>query len=302
MRATAQEPRKSRLLALIDSLAEPTGPAWFSREPGYRIATEVAGIRLDFVTESRPLRARLQEYFAEYEGQGPADATLRLEPHAEESLWEDPDPEFAIAGERVVQRDFVAKRVAPREAIALLSPGIDDSFHNLLRWFLPRLLLRRGAFLLHGAGLVRDGRGYVFFGQSGAGKSTTMEMIRGADPAAEVLGDDAIIIQVGQNGGAWVHSAPLGCGYTRAAPPARKAPLAGMFALQQAQRHALSELSVSEAVARLLASAMCVRFDDELEARLDLAWRFAAARPGVQCLEFKKDAGFWERIREGAKP
>ena len=43
---------------------------------------------------------------------------------------------------------------------------------SLLRILLTMVLLPQRGFLLHGATVVRDGRAYIFFGRSGAGKST----------------------------------------------------------------------------------------------------------------------------------
>jgi hypothetical protein len=289
--------RRARLLELLSQTEFPAAAP--------RLAIEIAGVRLDLLIADARLMARASAYFEAYRGEGPAVAELSLAPAFAEELWEDVDPEFRIEGPWVIQRDFAARRLTARaseacaeRAVARLAPGIDDAFHNLLRWFLPPLLLRRGAFLLHGAGVVRDGRGYVFFGQSGAGKSTSVSLIVGSDPAAQVLGDDAVIVAVDAEGARWLHSAPLGSGYTREAPPALRAPLARLCALKQDERVASETLAISEAMAALLASAMSVGHGDALEERLDLAERFAREGSRVERLSFTKDPEFWNTIRE----
>ena len=256
----------------------------------------ISGIRVDLVTENQALQKRLLDYFHDFIGQGPAIARLRAEP-LKLPLWEDPDPEFDVRGSTVVQRDFVAKRTqeTPAEAIAWLSPGIDDAFHNLLRWFLPPILLRNQSFLLHGAGVIRDGQGYVFFGPSEAGKSTTVSLITQSDPEAIALGDDGILIQLFQ-GQPYVFAAPLGCGYSRKAPPPLSAPLRGLYSLKQDSNVSVTPLTGSQSVTQLIASVMAVHFEDDVEMRLDLATQFAQS-PGIQELRFCKDPSFWPILK-----
>ncbi len=62
--------------------------------------------------------------------------------------------------------------------------------------WLARLLADREACYLHSGGMVIDGRGFLFVGHSEAGKSTTMELVRGAlGERAEILCDDRNIVR-----------------------------------------------------------------------------------------------------------
>ena len=265
-----------------------------------RIGIRIAGIRLGVRTDQRRLEERIRNYFLEYLDEGPSCGELYVTQlaQAEESpgLWEDDDAEFDIRGDVALQRDFVARRV-DNDAVALVAPGLDDAFHNLLRWYFPRPLLQAGGFLMHAAGVIRDGRGYLFFGQSGAGKSTAASLIRHSDPSARVIGDDGVIIQIAPGTGVpWIHAAPLGCGYSADAPSPLSAPLAGMFALQQARRDSLEEMSRAEGAAALLASAMSHSFDEDVEARFDLAAKFTFSRCGIRRLCFRLGPDFWKMI------
>lgn len=284
--------RRGTLLEWIDCAELSSSPR--------SVSVSIAGLGVEFLTSSAELYLQLRSYFHEYLvplEPGCARIHLHCEASEDPELWEDVDPEFDIRGEKVVHRDFVAKRLAPGLAIARVAPALDDSIHNLLRWFLPPILLARGAFLLHGAGVIRDGLGYVFFGQSGAGKSTSSGLIAGYDGRANVLGDDSVIIQLDpMNGLPRLHSAPLGCGYTREAPPLANAPIAGMFRLSQDDDHSIEAMSTAEAVATLLASAMNVRADESLDERFALALGFATTEPGVRKLRFKLDPGFWDLV------
>lgn len=71
---------------------------------------------------------------------------------------------------------------------------------------LARILPDRDGLLVHAAGAILNGKGLLFVGQSGAGKSTTVKMLMGR---AEILCDDRMIIRrrAGQFevSGTWSH-------------------------------------------------------------------------------------------------
>lgn len=305
MRSESQLTRQSHLTGLLSPLAkDPELREWAqSYSSAERVQILIAGVVVDFYSRSPELRARLQEHYREHLAPNGSRAVAAVygEPYANSTgLWEDEDPEFQVFDDRVVQRDFAAQRFSSstlERAVAWLSPSVDDAFHNLLRWFLPPVLLRNGAFLLHGAGVIKDGKGYVFFGHSEAGKSTSVRLISEADPQALILGDDGIIIQMREDG-PYVHAAPLGCGYSREAPPRECAPLAGLFVLNQAAEDRIEALSSSEAMTQLLASVMSVRFDDEAAARMELSYRFVSSKTGVRRLHFRKNSGFWPLVQK----
>lgn len=260
-----------------------------------RIGLSIAGVRIDLLTRSESLQAEIKEYFSSYLTEsGDAAGEIFIEP-LPGGQWEDIDPEFELAESQVVQRDFVAKRVDGAEklerAAAWTAPGESDAIHNLLRWFYPRILLRNRGFLLHGAGVIRRGEAYVFFGHSGAGKSTSVRLIAGSDPEVSVLGDDAVIIRASDKE-VRLFSAPLGCGYSLKAPPNLSAPIRGLYALKQSGSDQVLKLPLAAGAAQLLASAMCPGFDDQADERLDLAAHISAVC-GISQLRFRKSPEFW---------
>ncbi len=72
--------------------------------------------------------------------------------------------------------------------------------------FLARVLADRQGCYLHAAGMVVDGKGYLFIGHSEAGKSTTVTMLK---DEGEILCDDRIIVRRWPEGfkihGTWSH-------------------------------------------------------------------------------------------------
>lgn len=285
--------RRGALLHVVNG----TSP---SNQP-HLVPISIAGVRVDLKCDTFELCRRISSLFMDYQSGSPAEAVLHIREVAPPSyftaLWEDPDPEFNVQGDWVFQRDFAAKKISDHEAIACLSPGENDAVYNLLRWFYPNLLLKKGAFLMHATAVVRDGKGYVFFGQSGAGKSTTATLISKNDPCAMILGDDAAILSVNSlDHQAFVHSAPLGTGNAMPIPRAMTAPLAGLFALKQAPITKFENIPASQGVAALLASAMSVNHEDFFSERWALALKFSQCGTGIRRLCFHKSPEFWDLI------
>lgn len=109
-------------------------------------------------------------------------------------------------------------------------------------------LLGRGRGVeLHSCGVIdREGRGHLFVGMSGAGKSTTARLW--GSRAATIVSDDRVIVREDE-GVMWMHGTPWH-GEAALSSPA-EAPLAGVYLLEQSPRLALRELQPADAVARL---------------------------------------------------
>ncbi len=112
--------------------------------------------------------------------------------------------------------------------------------------FLARALPRWDAVFVHGASAIINGKGLVFLGQSGAGKSTMVNML--ADKLAgrvEILCDDRSIIARREDGfhlyGSWSH------GDVPTVSP-NGAPLAAVFFLRQSTDNRLEKLASSQAL------------------------------------------------------
>jgi hypothetical protein len=104
----------------------------------------------------------------------------------------------------------------------------------------------RGAEL-HSCGLIdRQGRGHVFVGVSGAGKTTTARLW--GEAAAAVVSDDRVIIRE-EEGRMWIYGTPWHGDPDLSA--ATRAPLAGVYLLVQSQANELRSLADAEAVVRL---------------------------------------------------
>jgi hypothetical protein len=163
----------------------------------------------------------------------------------------------------------------------------DTYLRVMLSYRLPEV----GGFLLHAAGLVRNGKGYLFAGKSGAGKTTVTRL---SAPEAVVLNDDFTLVRLSSEG-VTVHGTPFYGEYGMGGANIG-APLAGIYFLSKADSHQALPLAPQVAIARLFGSILHFPSDRAVvQALLDLGtaicWR-------VPCFElrFSPDAAFWSCI------
>ena len=105
---------------------------------------------------------------------------------------------------------------------------------------LARLIADRQGCFLHSGGMIIDGEGFLFVGHSEAGKSTTMELVRGElGERAEILCDDRNIVRRWPEGfrvhGTWSHGDVPDVS-------SASAPLRAILFLEQAERNEIVPL------------------------------------------------------------
>lgn len=172
-----------------------------------------------------------------------------------------------------------------------------DDLDYALRVIYALLLFERGALLFHGAGIARDGRGYVFFGMSGSGKTTLSRLSVGV-PGVRVLNDDLVVL-------APAPAAPTGwqvlatpfSNPTQVAPsgPAH-APLTMLLQLAHAPAHSRTALSPATALAALSAGAPVISgMPRHAATLLQRAHAITAAVPCCR-LGFRRDTAFWHLL------
>lgn len=150
---------------------------------------------------------------------------------------------------------------------------------------LANLLGRGRGVELHSCGVIdARGRGHLFVGVSGAGKTTTARLWEGA--ASGIVSDDRVIVRE-QDGSMWMFGTPWH-GEAELSMPGG-VPLAGVYLLVQSDANALRALDAAEAVARLFRCAFPLFYDGEaLDFTLSFLARLAASVP-VRELQFVQD-------------
>ena len=175
--------------------------------------------------------------------------------------------------------DLSHGEIVLRRGLFEAANAVDPLAYPLDELLVQGLLARGRGVELHACGVISNGRGLLFVGQSGAGK-TTMARLWQPLPGVAVASDDRIIVR-GDGNRFVLHGTPWH-GEAELAAPA-SAPLSAMFLLARGPRHAVTALSPAEAAARLFACSFLPFWDRD---GVDFTIGFLGAMTGaVPCHE-----------------
>ncbi|MCI0521387.1 MAG: hypothetical protein L0Z70_14160 [Chloroflexi bacterium] len=170
--------------------------------------------------------------------------------------------------------------------------GAEEGLEYFMRAAYALLAFEAGGLLFHGAGIVRGGRAFIFFGASGCGKTTVARL----SLQEAILNDDLLLLMPEEN--RWrVYATPF-WNPTQARPRAASAPLAGLFRLEQDKQVYLAALSRGQALAELVASAPVISADAGRSAALMQRAAGLLAGVPVYRLHFLPDTSFWSLVVE----
>ena len=157
---------------------------------------------------------------------------------------------------------------------------------------LVNLLGRNRGVELHSCGVIDEaGRGHLFVGMSGAGKSTTAHLWEGASHG--VVSDDRVIVRE-QDGAMWMYGTPWH-GEAELSL-ATRAPLADVYLLVQAPSNEIRSLSHAAAIARLFGCSFPPFYDaPSIDYTLGFLERLVNVVP-VRELRFTRDRGIVELV------
>jgi hypothetical protein len=162
---------------------------------------------------------------------------------------------------------------------------------NFLRILVAHLVPPQGGAVLHSAGLVFDGRAYVFPGHSNVGKTTLTRKAYAS--GARVLSDDINLV-LPEGAGFSAHAVPFTGEFGRTLDhTGGKAsyPLEAIVLLDQGDRIEIRSPSYAEAVARLLACCPFVNTDEhETEIMLDVLTTLATRVPVIALRSSRDDS------------
>jgi hypothetical protein len=158
-------------------------------------------------------------------------------------------------------------------------------FHTAAR------ILAYDAVLVHSAGVVADGRGFLFVGASEAGKSTVADLSQ----AHAVVNDEMNLIEFTPDG-PWLRPSPFNGHYPE--KRAATAPLTAILLLDKGAEHGVSAVGSARAAAAIAAQVAAPVALEEAptpaasRAMMEQAIRLVSTVPTRQ-LTFRRDDGFW---------
>jgi hypothetical protein len=261
------------------------------------VALALGGFRATVVSPHPSVIDVLRRRYPGFVAEGPGEWLLRIDLGARAAAR---GPEVVVARDGSPDRfdlsryDFngsldLGRRVAD---VTIAEPH-ELTLDSLLRVVLSLALVSVPGLLVHAASLVRDGRGYLFPGVSGAGKTTLARL-----SLDTTLLTDELSIVTTPAPEFRVHGTPF-WGELARAGEAVSAPLAGLYFLRHATHHAVTPLGERAALTRLLPTVMSFAREPDVVARVvDLAAGLVARVPCF-LLDFRRDPGFWEAIERG---
>jgi hypothetical protein len=162
---------------------------------------------------------------------------------------------------------------------------------NLLRVLYAWAALDRGGLLLHASGVIRGGKAYVFFGHSGAGKTTVARL----SMPGVILSDDLVLLGM-RDGVLHAHGVPFRGEMVECPRTNASAPVAGLYLLEKAVAHGLHDLTRAHALARLVGSSPFVNSDSGSIPELMSVCEAICGLAPVRRLTFLPDPGFWDLL------
>jgi hypothetical protein len=162
-----------------------------------------------------------------------------------------PPQEKPVAATMVVSPDF--------KTAQLLLSGLSDFFamNSCLMLLFTFATATKGALEMHSSVVTNGGRGYMFLGKSGTGKSTHSQLWIKNLPGTELLNDDNPVVRLLPDGTVRVYGSPWS-GKTPCYKQ-KDAPVGAIVSLKQAPYNKITRLPVIRAYATLLESASSFR-------------------------------------------
>ncbi len=173
---------------------------------------------------------------------------------------------------------------------------VKDVFARILQYpLLPIIMVyflgAKAGLMVHGCGIESGGKGYLFAGKCGEGKSTMARLWKNK---GLVLNDERVVVRRRQ-GRFWVYGTPWAGEYGSPSPAG--APLEAIFFLSHGNGHQLERSEKAEAAALLLARSFPPLWDgQELHSCLRLMSDLVGEVPCYQ-LSFAPSEGVVDFIR-----
>jgi hypothetical protein len=257
---------------------------------------EIGGVGLQIEADDNAFLEQLADRYEGFQG-GTAgrvrEYVLRLTTEERLTAGGDASPEIAIGphGYTLVRRDFEVE-VSPfkRELSGIIARNL-YTFDSMLRVFFSMALLELDGLMLHSSCAVNGSTAYLFFGVSGAGKTTAARL---SMPDRPVLSDELTIVRAVDDGYRafgtpfWGELQKNGANIS--------APVGGLMQLVKDTQAQLIPLRPVPALQRLLPCVLFfARQEDWVQQAVDISCRLVQTVPAYE-MHFLPDGSFWRLI------
>jgi hypothetical protein len=263
---------------------------------GEALVIEIGGIAIALRTRDTSFRQLLENRYGGFVKSSPApqfDFDIDLFEPAETPRADEDVKVTLEGGHWLLQRgDFRARWDSEIGRGHIRQSRNPYAIDTVLRIVHTLILAKRGGFLVHAASAIRGGRGFLFAGVSGAGKTTISRL---APSDATLLTDEISYIRRERDG-------YLACGTPFAGELARvgenqSAPLSTLFLLQKGPENRIEPVATPEAIRLLLRNILFFAEDAELVRLVFQSACEFVERVPVRRLTFVPDQQVWEMVR-----
>ncbi len=157
---------------------------------------------------------------------------------------------------------LVADKAFKNAQLQVIGQDRNFALNNALMLLFAFASAREGALEMHASVVMNGGKGYLFLGKSGTGKSTHSSLWLKHIPGTELLNDDNPILKLEADGTVRVYGSP----WSGKTPcyKAQDVPVGAIVRIRQAPENHIERLSPIQAYASLMASASGFRPFKEL--------------------------------------
>lgn len=236
------------------------------------------GVRPDYLNaDLRTETLNAGVYLQENPGQDQQDASGHHQQSGSSGNFSEPLSAYGSATDR--SADALSRKQSSAGKTAEMLNPLPYPLDGLLLYF---LFSKGGDIMIHGSGVVSGGRGWLFTGRSGSGKTT---MARIFDSAGDrVIHDDRLVLRRERSG--WVmHNTPV---YRNDEP--RSAPLDHLWVIRHGTANVSEPVAGAEAVAMILSNCIQQNWDREAASQLAAAADDLMVSVNVSRLSFLPDA------------
>jgi len=267
------------------------------------LTLSIGGISTVISSESEEFMAQTKERYAKFfaDGLDPA-LKIELEVLAPENVQRSPisfgeSPEVSLdrskGGSTIAWHGLSGKFDSRTGEGKLRCPLSPASLNSFLRFVYSLVLVKEPGFLVHASSLIRNGKGYVFPGESGAGKTTIAQL----SPDSTLLTDDISLVKI-VNGEFTAFGTPF-WGALAIGGENISAPITGVYFPIKDRKNCLKRLKPKQALERLLPHVVFFAKDNEFSKQLFmLCCDFVTKVPGYE-LYFLPQSSFWRCVDSG---
>jgi hypothetical protein len=258
----------------------------------------IGGVSVCFWSCDRSFSHLLRTRYASFLGscdEVAAELTVNLLPSGERQADADLEVTYRADTWHIRRGDFSAEWNKQSRRGTVWQRRSPYALDSVLRILHTLILAERGGFLLHAASMIRNGRAFLFAGQSGAGKTT---MCRLAPPDAVLLTDEISFVRPVENT-YYAFGTPF---YGELAVPGKNtfAPVETLYLLEHGAEDRVDSLPPRQALTQLLRNVLLFAHESESVGNVFASAFDLISRLPVRRLRFAPTPQVWSALEQPA--